>query len=149
VAADVCDNGRRWTKAAISDTVLQGGGLKFSAEEESTMVKRLMFCTAALLFVGGMALAGQDMAKKGTWSGVITNDMCGAKDASAAKADCTKTCVKEHGAKYALYNPADKKVYVLDPQDKAAGHEGHNVTVTGTVDGSTIHVDTLTMAKGN
>ncbi|HKN61397.1 MAG TPA: DUF5818 domain-containing protein [Candidatus Acidoferrales bacterium] len=113
------------------------------------MVKRLMFCTAALLFVGGMALAGQDMAKKGTWSGVVTNDMCGAKDASAAKADCTKTCVKEHGAKYALYNPADKKVYVLDPQDKASGHEGHNVTVTGTMDGNTIHVDSLTMAKGS
>jgi hypothetical protein len=113
------------------------------------MVKRLMFCTAALLFVGGMALAGQDAAKKGTWSGVVTNDMCGAKDASAAKADCTKTCVKEHGAKYALYNPADKKVYVLDPQDKASGHEGHNVTVTGTMDGNTIHVDSLTMAKGD
>lgn len=112
------------------------------------MVKRLMFCTVALLFVGGLTLAGQDAAK-GTWSGVITNDMCGAKDASMAKADCTKTCVKEHGAKYALYNPADKKVYVLDPQDKAAGHEGHNVTVKGTMDGNTIHVDSLTMAKGS
>lgn len=112
------------------------------------MLKRAIVCAAALVIAGGMALARQE-AKSGTWSGVVTNDMCGSKDASAAKAECTKTCVKEHGAKYALYNPADKKVYVLDPQDKASGHEGHNVTVKGTLDGDTIHVTSLTMAKGS
>jgi len=112
------------------------------------MMKRAMFCTVALLFAGSLAVA-QDAGKTGTWSGVVTNDMCGAKDASAAKAECTKTCVKEHGAKYALYNPSDKKVYVLDPPDKIQGHEGHNVTIKGTLDGNTIHVDTLTMAKGS
>ena len=110
------------------------------------MLKRAMFCAAALVFAGSI-VAGQDMGKAGSWSGVVTNDMCGSKDASLAKADCTRTCVKEHGAKYALYNPADKKVYVLDPQDKAAGHEGHTVTVKGTLDGDTIHVTSLTMAK--
>ena len=108
--------------------------------------KRLMLCTAALVFVGSMTLA-QEMKKSGTWSGVITNDMCGSKDANADRAECTRACVKEHGAKYALYNPTDKKVYVLDPQDKAEGHEGHNVTVKGTIDGNTIHIDSLTMAK--
>jgi hypothetical protein len=112
------------------------------------MRNRLMLCAAALLVASGLAVAGQE-AKTHTWSGVITDDMCGAKDASAAKAECTKTCVKEHGAKYALYNPTDKKVYVLDPQSKAEGHEGHNVTVKGTLDGDTIHVDSLTMAKGS
>jgi hypothetical protein len=112
------------------------------------IMKRAMFCAVALLFVGGLAVA-QDSGKQGSWSGVVTNDMCGAKDASAAKAECTKTCVKEHGAKYALYNPADKKLYVLDPADKIQGHEGHNVTIKGTLDGNTIHVDTLTMAKGS
>lgn len=110
-------------------------------------MKKAMLCAAALVFAGSMAIAGQDAGKKGSWSGVVTNDMCGSKDASADKAECTRTCVKEHGAKYALYNPADKKVYVLDPQDKAAGHEGHTVTVKGTLDGDTIHVDSLTMAK--
>jgi Protein of unknown function (DUF5818) len=111
------------------------------------MLKRMMLCTAALAFAGSLTVAGQDMGKSGTWSGVITDDMCGAKDASPAKAECTKTCVKDHGAKYALYDPADKKVYILDPQDKAAGHEGHTVTVKGTLDGDTIHVESLTMAK--
>jgi hypothetical protein len=106
-----------------------------------------MFCAAALLVAGGLTLAGQE-AKTQTWSGVITNDMCGAKDASEAKAECTKTCVKEHGAKYALYDRTDKKVYVLDPQDKAEGHEGHAVVVKGTLEGETIHVESLT-AKGS
>jgi hypothetical protein len=110
------------------------------------MRNRMMLCAAVLLVASGLTLAGQQ-AKTHTWSGVITNDMCGAKDASAAKAECTKTCVKEHGAKYALYNPADKKVYVLDPQSTAEGHEGHNVTVKGTLDGDTIHVESLAMAK--
>jgi hypothetical protein len=111
------------------------------------MGKRWMLSAAALLMAGGLTLAGQQETH--TWSGVITNDMCGAKDASAARAECTKTCVKEHGAKYALYNPADKKVYILDPQSTAEGHAGHNVTVKGTLDGDTIHVQSLTMAKGS
>jgi len=42
-----------------------------------------------------------------------------------------------------LYNPADKKVYVLDPQDKAAAHSGHHVKVQGTVDGETIKVTSI------
>ena len=49
--------------------------------------------------------------------------------------------MKEHGGKYVLYNPDDKKSYILDPQDKAAPHAGHEVTVAGKVDGDTIHVE--------
>jgi ATP/ADP translocase len=105
------------------------------------MVKRAMLAGFAMVFAVGLSVAGQDSAaKSGTWSGVITNDMCGAKDATAAKS-----------AKYALYNDADKKVYILEPQDKADGHAGHQVTVKGTLDGDTIHVTSLTMntAKGS
>ena len=107
------------------------------------MAKRVLMCTVALLFVAGLTLAGQDSMK---WTGVVTNDMCGAKDASAAKAACTKDCVKNHGAKLALYDSASKKVYVLDPQDKVTGHEGHTVIVEGKLDGDTIHVTSLSMA---
>jgi ATP/ADP translocase len=112
------------------------------------MAKRLVLAMVAVLFAAGLSLARQD---NGSWSGVITNNMCGAKDATAAKSECTTKCVKSHGAKYALYDEADKKVYILDPQDKAEGHAGHDVTVTGTLDGDTIHVSSLTMntAKGS
>jgi hypothetical protein len=50
-----------------------------------------------------------------------------------------------------LYNDEDKKVYILEPQDKADGHAGHQVTVKGTLDGDTIHVTSLTMdtARGS
>jgi len=108
------------------------------------MVKRLMLFAAAVLFAGGLSLAGQDAAKSGSWSGIVTNDKCGAKDASEKGAACTKGCVAR-GGKLALYDESSKKVYVLDPQDKATGHEGHSVTVKGTVDGDTIHVTSLTM----
>jgi hypothetical protein len=113
------------------------------------MVKRLTICAIALLFVAGIAFTGQkDTAKSGSWSGWITDDMCAAKGAKADHAACAAKCVKEHGAKYALYNTEDKKVYILDPQDKAAEHAGHEVTVAGTVDGNTIHVTSITMKKG-
>jgi hypothetical protein len=117
------------------------------------MIKRAMLTGLAIVFVVGLSVAGQDgdVRKIGTWSGVVTNDMCGAKDASAAKAECTSKCVKSHGAKYALYDEADKKVYILEPQDKADGHAGEDVIVRGTLDGDTIHVSSLRMntAKGS
>src|SRR5580700_403218 len=109
------------------------------------MAKRLVLAMVAVLFAVGLSAARQDNAKPGSWSGTITNNMCGAKDASAAKAECTAKCVKSHGAKYALYDEADKKVYILEPQEKADGHAGHQVTVKGTLDGDTIHVTSLAM----
>src|SRR3984893_10751446 len=114
------------------------------------MVKRLIICMVALLFVAGIAFTGQkDSEKSGTWSGYVTDDMCAAKGAKAEHAACATKCVKEHGAKYALYNAEDKKVYILDPQDKAAEHAGHEVTVAGKVDGNTIHITSITMKKGS
>jgi hypothetical protein len=128
------------------------GRSRLRMRRDSIMVKRAMLAGFAIVFAVGLSVAGQDSAaKSGSWSGVITNDMCGAKDASAAKSECTSKCVKSHGAKYALYDEADKKVYILEPQDKADGHAGHDVTVKGTLDGDTIHVTSLTMntAKGS
>ncbi|MFY9804645.1 MAG: hypothetical protein WA211_10235 [Candidatus Acidiferrales bacterium] len=115
------------------------------------MTKRLMLAAVAVLFAVSLSSARQDSTKERSWSGVITNNMCGARDASAAKAECTTKCVKSHGAKYALYDAKDDKVYILEPQDKADGHAGHDVTVTGALDGDTIHVASLTMnpAKGS
>ncbi len=60
--------------------------------------------------------------------------------------ECTTKCVKEHGAKYVFVNDADKKVYVVDAQDKVAAHAGHHVTVKGTVDGETLKLSSIDMA---
>lgn len=116
------------------------------------MLRRIALFSAALLITSGLALAGQaDKAASGSWSGIVTDNICGAKNAGPAGAACAKECVAKKGAKLALYDASSKKVYVLDPQEKVTGHEGHNVTVKGTLDKdtNTIHVTSLSMNKAN
>ncbi|MGH9369462.1 MAG: hypothetical protein ACRD3M_17545 [Thermoanaerobaculia bacterium] len=98
------------------------------------------------LLAGAAAFA---MAADGTWTGWITDSGCGAKGASAAHAECAAKCVKEKGAKWALYNEADKSVWVLSDQDGAAKMNGKQVTVKGTADAAskTITVSSLEEAK--
>ena len=88
------------------------------------------------------------MAADGTWTGYIADSKCGAKAAHEGARECTIKCVKE-GAKYVFVNDADKKVYVLMPQNKVADHAGHTVVIKGTVDGDTINVTSITMAKAS
>jgi hypothetical protein len=107
------------------------------------MSKRLLICAVALLVAAGMALAA---GKEGSWTGWVSDTHCGVKGTSEKHAACAKKCVDGMGAKYALYNPTDKKVYTLDPQDQAAAHAGHHVTVEGTVDGDTIKIKSIKMA---
>ncbi len=107
------------------------------------MTKRLLICAVALLIVASMSLAA---GKEGSWTGWVTDTHCGAKGDSAKHEACAKKCVDGGNGKYALYNPTDKKVYILDPQDKVTAHAGHHVTVKGTVEGDTIKVSSITMA---
>ncbi|MBI1750496.1 MAG: hypothetical protein HY234_03540 [Acidobacteria bacterium] len=108
------------------------------------MTKRLLVCCLALVLVAGISLAS-DKGKEGSWTGWVTDSACGARGARADHAACAKKCV-DSGAKWALYNPADKKVYTLDPQEKLVEHAGHFVKVTGSVDGDTIKVKAIEMA---
>jgi len=117
------------------------------------MNKRFGFVGLALLVCAGISLA-MPAGKTGSWSGVVVDNLCGAKDAAKSSADagaCAKKCVEGMGAKYALYDSASKKVYVLDPQDKAAEHAGHKVNVKGTLDEATetITVTSITMPKAS
>jgi hypothetical protein len=43
-------------------------------------------------------------------------------------------------------NDADKKVYVVDAQDKVAAHAGHHVAVKGKVEGDTLKLASIDMA---
>ena len=101
-------------------------------------------------FAMGMALtlftAALAMAADGTWTGWIADSKCGAKAAHDGARECTLKCVKE-GAKYVFVNDADKKVYVVDAPEKVADHAGHHVTVTGTIDGDSLKLATIDMAK--
>ena len=105
------------------------------------MKLRLSTAIAATLFAGTLALAADS-----SMTGWISDSQCGVKGANEKAGECTTKCVKEHGAKYVFVNDADKKVYVVDTQDKVAEHAGHHVTVKGTVEGETLKLTSIEMA---
>lgn len=99
----------------------------------------------AAVAVATLFAAALTMAADGTWTGYISDSNCGAKGANNSARECTIKCVKG-GAKYVFVDDADKKVYVVDAQDKVAEHAGHHVTVKGTVDGGTLKLESIDMA---
>ncbi len=105
------------------------------------MKARFSMAIAATLFAGTLAMAADN-----SWTGWISDSQCGGANDKAGTAECTVKCVKEHGAKYVFVNDADKKVYVVDAQDKVAPHAGHHVTVKGTVEGDTLKLTSIDMA---
>lgn len=84
----------------------------------------------------------------GSWTGVISESKCGAKheDAPTNKASesCIKGCIKG-GAEPVLVT--DGKVVKIDKQShaKVMDHLGHKVTVTGTLEGNTLTIDSVSM----
>ncbi len=83
-----------------------------------------------------------------TWSGTISDSMCGAKHtaASAADAACVKKCVKG-GASAVLVS--DGKVYqiAMNSQSKVTPYLGEKVSVMGKLSGDTIDVTSAKPAK--
>lgn len=100
--------------------------------------------TLGLFFVSGLALARQsDNANSGSWSGVIINSNCSPDEAFAEAAECTEKGVP--GAKLSLYDDTTRQIFILAPQDRAVGHLGDSVTVSGTIEGNTLHVASFKM----
>ena len=79
-----------------------------------------------------------------TWSGIISDEHCGAKHVALTADDkaCVEKCAK--GGSPAVFVSGDK-VYKIDNQDAVLKHLGHRVTVTGTMKGDTVHVDSVKM----
>jgi len=98
---------------------------------------------AATLFAAALTIAANH-----TWSGYISDSDCGAKGANERARECTIKCVKE-GAKYVFVNDADKKVYLVDAQDKVAEHAGRHVIVKGTIQGGILKLESIEMAPAN
>lgn len=101
----------------------------------------VVFLTLLSLTVALAASAGT----KGSWTGWVTDEHCGAKGASADHKACAEKCLK-NGSKLVFYNTADKKIYSLDNQDMAKQNIGHEVKVTGEVDGKGIKVASIDAA---
>ena len=105
------------------------------------MKARLAAMTTIALFLGALAWAGE-----GSWTGYISDSKCGVKGAKESAAECTRKCVQQ-GAKYVFVDDRDKKIYVVDDQEKVASHAGHHVVVKGTVEGDTLKLSSIDMAS--
>jgi hypothetical protein len=89
--------------------------------------------TASLLTTGLLAVAAGAAPNGQSMKGYVTDTWCGVnRDTKAPTAECTRACVQTKGAKYAFYNLADKKLYVLEPQSLVAAYAGETVIVRGT-----------------
>ncbi|MGH9729401.1 MAG: hypothetical protein ACRD33_08240 [Candidatus Acidiferrales bacterium] len=100
------------------------------------ITKRLLGAAAILLFAGSLSTLSAANSTAQTWKGYVTDTYCGFNRVNKPPTkSCTLECIKNEHAKYAFYNFADKKVYILNPQSEAAKYAGQTVTVKGTVAG--------------
>jgi hypothetical protein len=76
------------------------------------------------------------------WKGWIVDAKCAAKGANAGHAACAEKCAKGGAA---LVFVTDGRVLKVAQQDKVQGHAGHEVTITGKLDGDTVSVDSVKM----
>jgi hypothetical protein len=101
------------------------------------------FLTALLVTIGTSGTLAADH----TWTGTISDTVCGAKHGMANMSDreCTQMCAS-HGAQYALI--AEGKAYTLKNHDAdLRTHAGHVVNLTGDLSGDTIKVSKVEMPK--
>lgn len=110
----------------------------------------LQICVAMMALSVGLAVPSLAAAATQTFTGKVSDTMCGAKHHEGIPpADCVRACVK-HGAKYALvvgdkvYTLATSNQAALDKLNKLAWEEAK---VTGTANGDIISVKTVTAAK--
>lgn len=115
---------------------------------------KYLYIAVVASMLGAMSASAADQ----TWTGKISDSMCGAKHNTAAEhdgkamsdRDCALACVKEHSAKYVFVS--DGKVYNVSNQDFGAlqEHAGHTVKLTGEMSGDTITVSKIVMpTKGS
>jgi hypothetical protein len=117
-------------------------------EREVEMLSKSGTLLSLSLMAASVMFAAQE-----TWTGKISDSMCGANHQAATEhggkkmtdRECTLACIK-HGAKYVVVH--DGKVYDIANQD-APGLEanaGRTVRVTGDVEGDTITISKIEAA---
>ncbi len=101
-----------------------------------------VFVVIVLLAVASIGLA----ADAGTWTGWVTETHCGEKGANAGHASCAVRCVKEKGAKWALWDPATKQLYELSNAADAEKMAAQEVTIQGTMSEDKKSISVASMA---
>lgn len=111
--------------------------------------RKMGFFLLNLIVIAGLTASSAFAAKAKTFTGTVSDSMCGAKHAMPGDAAaCTRACVAK-GSKYALV--MGDKVYTLETSDKATlatldQQAGAKVTVTGTEKDNAITVTGVTAA---
>jgi hypothetical protein len=110
-----------------------------------------VWVATAVLSTGLAVVPGMAAGSTQTFTGKVSDAMCGAKHSEAriAPADCVRACVQK-GANYALV--VGERVYTLKTSDQAALDELNKLAweqakVTGTANGDTISVKSVAAAK--
>jgi len=110
-------------------------------------MKLARFCAVAIMAMAATSALGA--GKPQTFTGEVSDAMCGVKHMMPGNAACARACVKK-GTNYALI--VGDKVYTLHTADKAALEEldklaGEKAKVTGVPDGEIIEVSKVAAAK--
>ncbi len=115
----------------------------------NSRTQKLGYALLLLMFGAALAVSPAFAAKGKTFTGTVSDAMCGAKHMMPGDAaSCARDCVGK-GSKYALV--VGDKVYILDTTDKAAlaaldKQAGAKVKVTGTEQDNTITVTSVVAA---
>jgi uncharacterized protein DUF5818 len=114
-------------------------------------MRKIAYLGLSVLLTAGLAFAGARSGKGGpqkkTFTGEISDKMCGLKHMMAGSAkECTLKCV-DSGSKFVLADTANNKVYDLSDQTKPKEFAGQKVKVTGTLKGDTIEVVSIEAAQ--
>src|SRR5579863_2015132 len=110
----------------------------------------LQVCMATAVLSVGLSSLPALAAATQTFTGKVSDTMCGAKHKEGiSPAACVRACV-QHGAKYALV--VGDKVYTLDTSDQATLGELNKLAweeakVTGKANGDIISVKSVAAAK--
>lgn len=101
--------------------------------------------------VAVFSLAGALGAASKTYTGVVTDSMCGAKHTMGISPEdkCVRVCVESDPKKWKYALLVGKDVYVLSDQQTPAQFAARKVTVTGTLYEKTkiLKVDKIVAAK--
>lgn len=113
-------------------------------------MRRLQLWIVTALLTAGLAAIPALAADTQTFTGKVTDSMCGAQHKEGIPpAQCVRICVS-HGAHYALL--VGDKVYTLDTENQAEKDELNKLAwedarVKGTANGDTITVTSVSAAK--
>jgi hypothetical protein len=111
-------------------------------QKQEDKVKKVVIVLGLILFVSGSVSVA---AEKGKWTGWLSDAKCAANGAKASHKGCSIKCVESGQA--IVFVAEDKKVYKLQGVDKVKSMVGDRVSLSGSMDGDTITVDSAKAAE--